>query len=133
MKRFASTFVVCVLVITLIPASSWGGLPGTPDRTWVKIAGDFIRVHHNTFFGSKVRAVVIRGVPREEARIDHNWFAHERADENLIGPWPLTPESRIFLENNAYGLRHPKVRDRRANATESVAIEMDIANGDIRE
>jgi hypothetical protein len=86
---------------------------GRDRKDGTEIAGDLIRVHHNTFLGSKVRAVVIRGVPREEARIDHNWFAHERADENLIGPWPLTPESRIFLENNAYGSRNPKVLDRK--------------------
>jgi len=76
------------------------------------IAGDRILIHHNTFLGSSDRAVVIRGVPREEARIDHNWFAHERPDEKVIGPWPLTPESRIVLENNAYGRRHPAVLDR---------------------
>jgi hypothetical protein len=77
-------------------------------------AGKGHRIHHNTFLESGVRAVVIRGVPREEARIDHNWFAHERAGENLIGPWPLTAESRIFLENSAYGRRHPKVLDPKA-------------------
>jgi len=85
---------------------------GRDRKDGTEIAGDLILVHHNTFLGSKVRAVVIRGIPREEARIDHNWFAHERADENLIGPWPLTRESRIFLENNAYGLKRPAVRDR---------------------
>lgn len=78
------------------------------------IAGDLIRIHHNTFLGTAVRAVVIRGVPREEARVDHNWFAHGRADEKVIGPWPLTPESRIFMENNAYGLANPAVLDRKA-------------------
>jgi hypothetical protein len=86
---------------------------GRDRKDGTEIAGDLIRVHHNAFLGSKVRAVVIRGVPREEARIDHNWFAHERADEILIGPWPLTPGSRIFLENNAYGLKHPTVLDRK--------------------
>jgi hypothetical protein len=87
---------------------------GRDRKDGTEIAGDLILVHHNTFFGSKVRAVVIRGFPRKEARIDHNWFAHERADENLIGPWPLTLESRISLENNAYGLKRPAVRDRKA-------------------
>ena len=91
---------------------------GRDRKDGTEIAGDLIRIQHNTFLGSKVRAVVVRGVPREEARIDHNWFAHERADENLIRPWPLTPESRIFLENNAYGLRHPLVRDRKAEDQE---------------
>jgi hypothetical protein len=79
------------------------------------IAGDRISIHHNTFLGTDVRAVVIRGVPREGVSVDHNWFAHERPDEKVIGPWPLTPESRIALENNAYGLKDPAVRDRKAD------------------
>jgi hypothetical protein len=83
---------------------------GRDRKDGTEIAGDLIRIHHNTFLSPKVRAVVIRGVPRKEARIDHNWFAHEQADEKLIGPWPLTPESRILLEINAYGLRKPKVK-----------------------
>jgi hypothetical protein len=86
---------------------------GRDRRDGTDIAGDRILIHHNTFLGAAVRAVVIRGVPREEARIDHNWFAHERPDEKVIGPWPLTPESRIVLENNAYGLKDPAVRDRK--------------------
>jgi hypothetical protein len=85
---------------------------GRDRKDGTDVAGDRILIHHNTFLGSAVRAVVIRGVPREEARIDHNWFAQERPDENLIGPWPLTAESRIVLEDNAYGLRHPAVLDR---------------------
>ncbi len=84
---------------------------GRDRKDGTEIAGDLIRIHHNTFRGSKVRAVVIRGVPRQEARLDHNWFAHEREDGKVIGPWPLTPESRIFMENNAYGRKRPKVRD----------------------
>jgi hypothetical protein len=86
---------------------------GRDRKDGTDIAGDRILIHHNTFLGAAVRAIVIRGVPREGARIDHNWFARERPDENLIGPWPLSAESRIVLENNAYGLRHPAVRDRR--------------------
>ena len=86
---------------------------GRDRKDGTEIAGDRILVHHNTFLGPKVRAVVIRGIPREEARIEHNWFARERPDEKLISPWPLTLESRIILENNAYGRKNPTVRDRK--------------------
>ena len=85
---------------------------GRDRQDGTDIAGDRILIHHNTFLGTGVRAVVIRGVPREEARIDHNWFARPQPDEKLIGPWPLTAESRIVLGKNAYGRRHPTVRDR---------------------
>jgi hypothetical protein len=88
---------------------------GRDRKDGTDIAGDRISIHHNTFLGAAVRAVVIRGVPREGVSVDHNWFAHERPDEKLIGPWPLTPASRIVLENNAYGLRKPAVLDRKIN------------------
>ncbi len=88
---------------------------GRDRRDGTETAGDLILIHHNTFLGSTDRAVVIRGVPREGARIDHNWFAHEKPDEKVIGPWPLTAESRIVLANNAYGLRHPAIRDQNGN------------------
>jgi hypothetical protein len=85
---------------------------GRDRRDGTDIAGDRILIHHNTFLGTEVRAVVIRGVPREEALIDHNWFAHDRPGDKVIGPWPLTADSRIRLENNAYGLDKPAVLDR---------------------
>ena len=88
---------------------------GRDRKDGTDIAGDKISIHHNTFLGPEVRAVVIRGVPREGVSVDHNWFAHERPGEKVIGPWPLTPESRIALENNAYGLKDPAVRDRKTD------------------
>ena len=42
-----------------------------------KIAGDLIKIHHNTFLGTEpvvAPPIVIRGVPRVGAYIDHNWF-----------------------------------------------------------
>ena len=44
------------------------------------IAGDWIRIHHNTFLDTKRRAVVIRGVPSQGAEIHHNWFAQPPPD-----------------------------------------------------
>lgn len=40
------------------------------------IAGDWIRIHHNTFRTLDVSAVVIRGTPTEEALVHHNWFPY---------------------------------------------------------
>ena len=38
------------------------------------IAGDSILIHHNTFRGADMSAVVIRGKPAEPSSIHHNWF-----------------------------------------------------------
>jgi hypothetical protein len=41
------------------------------------IAGDWIRIHHNTVYvESGQHAVVIRGVPVQQADVHHNWFLH---------------------------------------------------------
>ena len=44
------------------------------DKT--DVAGDWIRIHHNTFKATGVAAVVIRGKPREACEVHHNWFLH---------------------------------------------------------
>jgi len=46
------------------------------------IAGEWIRIHHNTF-RAPVAAVVIRGLPREGCEIHHNWFFTEPADHSV--------------------------------------------------
>ena len=38
------------------------------------IAGDSIKIHHNTFRGLDMYSVVIRGVPAQGGWIHHNWF-----------------------------------------------------------
>ncbi|MBW2699656.1 MAG: PKD domain-containing protein [Deltaproteobacteria bacterium] len=47
------------------------------------IAGDLISIHHNTFRGSDMSAVVIRGVPAEPSSIHHNWFKDADLDHAL--------------------------------------------------
>ncbi len=56
------------------------------------IAGDWMIVHHNTFLGPQ-RAVCIRGVPSQEARIHHNWFARPPSREKrgtIVYSWGHT-------------------------------------------
>jgi hypothetical protein len=59
------------------------------------IAGDWLRIHHNTFRG-RHRPVVIRGVPSQGAEIHHNWFA---------GPSekPVRTRGNTRVYRNAYG------------------------------
>jgi len=50
---------------------------GGADRNdGTDIAGDSIKIHHNSFCATSVRAIVIRGRPTESADIHHNWFLH---------------------------------------------------------
>ncbi|MSS73595.1 MAG: hypothetical protein EXS64_19210 [Candidatus Latescibacteria bacterium] len=64
------------------------------------IAGDYLRVHHNTFRADRA-AVVIRGVPEEEADISHNWF-YQTPEETSV-----RSTGRTRIRNNAYGLQQP--------------------------
>jgi hypothetical protein len=49
---------------------------GRDRKDGTDIAGDLIKIHHNTFKATGVRAIVIRGRPRQSAEIHHNWFLH---------------------------------------------------------
>jgi len=49
---------------------------GADRKDGTDIAGDWIKIHHNTFRATGVRAIVIRGKPRQKADIHHNWFLH---------------------------------------------------------
>lgn len=49
---------------------------GADRKDGTDIAGDLISIHHNTFKATSVRAIVIRGKPRESVDIHHNWFGH---------------------------------------------------------
>jgi hypothetical protein len=49
---------------------------GRDRKDSTDIAGDSIKIHHNTFKAVGVRAFVIRGRPLQSAEIHHNWFLH---------------------------------------------------------
>ena len=49
---------------------------GKDRKDGTDIAGDSIKIHHNTFRATAVPAVVIRGRPTQSAEIHHNWFLH---------------------------------------------------------
>ncbi len=62
------------------------------------IAGDWLLIHHNTFLGT-ARAVCIRGIPSQEARIHHNWFTREPgAHGTVVYSWGNT-----LVYRNAHG------------------------------
>lgn len=92
---------------------------GIDRRDGTTIAGEFLRVHHNTFQDLTI-ALNIRGVPREFAEVHHNWFRHAKAvTTNPSGAWhrpretveggPLADQAVVITEgntrvwDNAYG------------------------------
>ena len=83
--------------------SSPGGGGRTTRRDGTVIAGDWMKVTNNTFLGSIVRAVAIRGVPRQQAEIHHNWFFHESAAKAVRS----LGNTRLY--QNACGLDRPRV------------------------
>jgi hypothetical protein len=49
---------------------------GRDRKDGTDIAGDSIKIHHNTFKATTVAAIVIRGRPTQSAEIHHNRFLH---------------------------------------------------------
>ena len=74
-----------------------------------EIAGERILIHHNTFLNPKVRPIAIRGKPSDKAKIYNNWFAQEKPGAEVLRPWPASPESNVFLYNNAFGRTKPVI------------------------
>jgi len=66
------------------------------------IAGDTIKIHHNTFLGTASQmptCIAIRGVPRDGAYIDHNWFYFTR-DAPV---WQTGGKGNISVTDNLIG------------------------------
>jgi len=66
------------------------------------IAGDTIKIHHNTFMATGPLSsfpVAIRGVPRDGAYIDHNWFYYTQAPP----VWQTGGQGRVFVTENLIG------------------------------
>jgi hypothetical protein len=56
---------------------------GRDRKDGTDIAGDTIKIHHNTFKATGVPAFVIRGRPQQSAELHHNWFLHSGPDKAI--------------------------------------------------
>jgi hypothetical protein len=83
---------------------------GADRRDDTVIAGDWLKIHHNTF-RAPIRAIAIRGVPQQQADIHHNWFFQSEPGSLTIMPWPTGAETNVKMHENAYGARDPAVWD----------------------
>ncbi len=76
---------------------------GADRKDGTDIAGDCIRIHHNTSKAGKVRAVVIRGRPTDRAEIHHNWFLHTDP-KNAVRQSNAVGNMRVY--RNQFGPNH---------------------------
>jgi hypothetical protein len=81
---------------------------GADRKDGTLIAGDWMKIHHNTFTLTEAATVVIRGVPQQQAEIHHNWFAHPTL-EGPVRPWPCGGATHVICQENAYGREKPVV------------------------
>ena len=77
---------------------------GSDRKDGTNVAGTWLKVHHNTFWCPKA-AVVIRGVPEEQADVRQNWFCHASAGR------AVRTEGRTDVTNNVYDRTSPARRD----------------------
>ena len=69
---------------------------GKDRRDGTDIAGEWMKVHHNTFLGS-MQTVRIRGTPQRKAEIRYNWFGQSSSSEVV---WS---KGRTEVRDNAFG------------------------------
>jgi len=74
---------------------------GRDRKDGTTVAGTRLKIHHNTFRCPK-SAVVIRGVPEEDADIHHNWF-YQRPGKRIVRSGGHTR-----IANNACGMKQPE-------------------------
>ena len=75
---------------------------GRDRKDGTEVAGTRMEIHHNTFRSTR-RAIVIRGVPEEEATIHNNWF-HHRSPQQAV-----RSEGHTRMMHNACGRRDPQL------------------------
>ena len=92
------------------------------------IAGDWMRIHHNTFQDSHHRAVAVRGIPSDHVEIHHNWFFHKKPGPRVLLPWPAGGKTRVELHDNLYGRDAPALLDMRCKTFEQ-ALKASLAVG----
>ncbi|MCE9591386.1 MAG: hypothetical protein K8S99_12770 [Planctomycetes bacterium] len=76
---------------------------GSERGDGTNIAGDWLKVHHNTF-RSKMRALAIRGVPVKGAEVHRNWFSHADTGEPTI-----YTQGNTAIRDNACGVKKPVI------------------------
>lgn len=74
---------------------------GRDRKDGTEIAGDWMKIHHNTFQATHVPAFVIRGRPREKVEIHHNWFLLEDQAKAIISR--VSPTDFLDVRRNQFG------------------------------
>jgi hypothetical protein len=83
---------------------------GRDRQDGTNIAGDWVKIHHNTFRCTRARAVVIRGVPQQASEVYGNWLFHAEPGDGVFSPWPMGGETNLDCHDNAYGAEQPTVK-----------------------
>ncbi|WP_292491240.1 carbohydrate-binding protein [Methanoculleus sp. 10] len=73
-----------------------------PENPGKLIAGDLIKIHHNTFLATEpytAYPIAIRGKPRVGAYIDHNWFYYTQSPP----VWQIYEVGNVYVTDNLIG------------------------------
>lgn len=81
---------------------------GADRKDGTDLAGDWLKIHHNAFYGSG-QPIKIRGTPAQEADIHHNWFPYHKpplTPADLLKSWmafAVYSHGHTRVQTNAYG------------------------------
>jgi hypothetical protein len=81
---------------------------GVDRKDGTDIAGDFISIHNNIFYGESEPAIKIRGKPQKGAFIYNNCFYHKTI-RKAMGKTPLGKNNNIRIYDNYFGKCEKKI------------------------
>lgn len=84
-----------------------GGQDYCPGKTCTEpekdiyMAGEWVHIHHNTFYIMAYESIRIRGVPREYTEIHHNWFVNPDTSRGVFFRYYRGGNAKVY--QNIYG------------------------------
>ncbi|HHT26304.1 MAG TPA: hypothetical protein GXZ82_03510 [Firmicutes bacterium] len=84
-----------------------GGEDYCPGKTCTEpekdiyMAGEWVHIHHNTFYITAYESIRIRGVPREYTEIHHNWFINPDTTRGVFFRYYRGGNAKVY--QNVYG------------------------------
>ena len=76
---------------------------GGGDRNdGTSLAGDYVNIHHNTFYSTEVPAFFLRGTPQNYAKITNNLFYHSGKEKTVLPLRSYSDPKKVKIKNNKY-------------------------------
>ena len=66
------------------------------------LAGNYVNIHHNTFYSIDYPAFFLRGTPKRYAKINNNLFYHTGNVKTVLPLRSRSEPTKVEIKNNKY-------------------------------